>query len=144
VKNAASAPAEALVRAHKELLQDLQNLEAMTLRPAAKGPAELIARLERACTDLAAHFQLEEENGYLEDLRRRSPHLEHEIEQLRQEHRDLARSLKTVLAAAREGTAAEEAVRQEVRHWINSVRKHERHENRLVQDAYNVDLGPED
>jgi hypothetical protein len=44
----------------------------------------------------------------------------------------------------RTGQPMEEAIRDQLRSWVESVRKHEARENSLVQCAFNVDVGAED
>jgi hypothetical protein len=109
--------------------------------PAASNE-DLSIRLDRTRAHLAEHFRFEEENGYLAGVLERAPHLERAIHHLREEHGELLRSLDALGAEAR-GAAARD-VRAGVLEWIRQARKHERSENVLVQDAYNIDLTAED
>jgi|SRR5208283_1040539 len=136
--------AEALGRAHAALLEDLRKLKA-TVRPGSEnGLLELRARLDATRVHITEHFRFEEENGYMDVVRKREPRLERTILQLAEEHRQLARSLDSLIGTAREATRLGDPLRDEVREWIKRVRQHESHENDLIQDAFNLDIGAED
>jgi hypothetical protein len=131
---------DALLQAHRDLLRDLQALQAAARGMAPSG-ADLAACLDQARADLAEHFRFEEENGYLAAVLKRAPHLERAVRHLGEEHGELLRALDELRAAARSGAAG---VAARVEEWLQKVRKHERSENVLVQDAFNVDLAAED
>jgi hypothetical protein len=78
--------AEALRRAHEALGRDLQALEATFARDSAENLALIKIRLKATQTHLLEHFRFEEQNGYMEKIRKREPRLEHAIEQLASEH----------------------------------------------------------
>ncbi|HEY8505793.1 MAG TPA: hemerythrin domain-containing protein [Gemmataceae bacterium] len=136
--------AEALRRAHLALLEDLRRLE-QAARPApGEGAAALRARLEEVRPHVAEHFRFEEQNGYMDVVRSRAPHLDRAIGQLAEEHRLLAQSLDALIAEAGAVGEPGEALRAEVRAWVGRVRRHEAGENELIQDVFNLDLGAGD
>jgi hypothetical protein len=139
-----NALVEALGRAHEGLLEDLRHLEGAAHPAAAEGLDGLRARLAATRAHLAAHFRFEEQNGYLDAVRKREPRLERAVQQLADEHRQLAESLEGLVREAGAATSLEDPLRQEVRAWIERVRQHEARENDLVQDAFNRDIGTED
>ena len=143
-----NAVVEALSRAHEGLLEDLRNLEGAVegaVHPAAgKGLERLRARLAVTRTHLAAHFRFEEQNGYMDAVRKREPRLERTVQQLADEHRQLAESLDGLIRESGAAASLGDTLRQEVRAWTERVRQHEARENDLIQDTFNLDIGAED
>jgi hypothetical protein len=134
--------AEALSRAHAALLDDLRKLEEAASSP--EGLPALRARLDATQAHLAEHFRFEEQNGYMDAVRKREPRLERAVEQLADEHRQLARSLGALIENARSASGLDAALGEEVRGWVGLVRQHETREIDLIQDAFNLDIGAED
>ena len=135
---------EALLRAHRALLGDLRALEE-GVRPGGKESlSALRTDLEATRLHLAEHFAFEEQNGYLDSVRKLQPYLERAVQLLLEEHRELSASLRTLAAEAESAPALAEGLREKVRAWVQQVRRHERREDSLVQDAFNIDLTGED
>ncbi len=133
--------AETLTQAHAALSEQLRLLDEAAL---AAGVVELRNRLGSTQTHLVEHFRLEEQNGYMGAVRERAPRLERAIEQLALEHHELARSLQALIAQSKAATSVDDPFRQQIREWIKRVRRHEAHENDVLQDAFNLDIGAED
>jgi len=144
MKRTETSVAEALGRAHVALLEDLRKLEGAAQPPSAKGLAELRTRLGRTRTHITEHFRFEEKNGYMAAVRKREPRLERTVQQLADEHRQLAQTLDGLIEQAGAARTLDEALREKVRAWVEKVRKHEASENDLVQDVFNLDVGAED
>ena len=138
------AVAESLSQAHAVLLADLRELEQAVHPSSGEGLAELRARLGEARADITKHFRFEEQNGYMDVVRKREPRLERNIQQLADEHRRLVESLDGLVREFGTATKLGDTLRQEVRAWVERVRQHEARENDLIQDAFNLDIGPED
>jgi hypothetical protein len=136
--------ADALLRAHGALLADLRKLEEAIRPSSGESPKELLVRLGATRTHILEHFRFEEQNGYLDAVRQREPRLERIIQQLAEEHRQLTQALDTLLGEAQAAVNLGESLRQDIRAWVESVRRHEARENDLVQDAFNLDIGAED
>jgi hypothetical protein len=137
------AVAEALGFAHATLLEDLRKL-AQAARPgSAEGLPELCARLAVTQAHLLEHFRFEEHNGYMDAVRKREPRLERAVQDLAEEHGQLARSLAELLGRAG-ATSPDDGVRQAVLDWVERVRRHEGRESALVQEAFGTDIGAED
>jgi hemerythrin-like domain-containing protein len=134
--------AEALGRAHKALLNDLQKLQEAAA--ASAKVSDLRDRLQATRRHITEHFRFEEQNGYLDAVRKREPRLDRVINELAQEHRQLAQSLDGLIAEAQSASVAAPAFCAQVRDWVDSVRQHETRENDLVLDAFNQDLSAED
>jgi hypothetical protein len=144
MKRTETSVAEALGRAHAALLEDLRKLEGAAQPPSAKGLAELRTRLGRTRTHITEHFRFEEKNGYMAAVRKREPRLDRTVQQLADEHRQLAQTLDALIDQAGVARTLDEALREKVRAWVEKVHKHEASENDLVQDAFNLDVGAED
>jgi hypothetical protein len=136
--------ADSVGRAHKALLKDLQALEKAASAAAKKGLPFLRSRLEATRGHIVEHFRFEEQDGYMDIVRKREPRLGHAIDELAKEHGQLLREADLLLKEATAATGIDEAMRAKVSEWINHVRRHEARENHLIQDAFNVDIGPED
>ena len=134
----------ALSRADATLLEDLRQLEE-AIRPASgERLAELRTRLGATRVHIAEHFRFEEENGFMEAVRKREPRLERAIQQLAGDHRQLTKSLDAVIKEAEAATNPNDTLRNAVREWLEHVRQHEIRENDVVQDAFNFDIAAED
>jgi len=142
--NTETSVAEALRRAHAALVVNLRTLEEAALAGPEDGPGNLRARLRATQAHLAEHFRCEEQNGYMDAVRKREPRLERTIQELADEHRQLMQCLETLLQGARSDRCLGEPFREEVRRWVERVHQHEVRETDLVQDAFNLDLGAED
>ncbi|MCS7046010.1 MAG: hemerythrin domain-containing protein [Gemmataceae bacterium] len=134
---------EALLTAHRRLANDLQALEE-AVRPGAANLEALRSSLAATYTHVCDHFHGEEHHGYLTEVRRRAPHLEHDVVELQQEHRQLRMALDDLLAKARLAKKWEEALAESARDWLHRLRRHESKENQVVQDAFNRDFSAED
>jgi len=135
---------EALSREHQALLKHLHGLEQAVATPSREEPARMIPRLETLREHLTQHFRFEEENGYMDVVRRREPHREREINQLQEEHRELAQTLAALLAEAGKARHLHDTFAEKVRAWVKRIRHHESHENDLVLDTFNRDTSAED
>jgi hypothetical protein len=93
---------------------------------------------------LLAHFRFEEQNGYMDAIRRREPRLERAIQELLEEHRVLKDQLDELIAATQTGKDQDAALPDGVHKWIQHLRRHEAAENRLMEEAYTQDIGSED
>jgi hypothetical protein len=136
--------AGAMKEAHTALFEALDKLEAAIHPGSTGGLTELYARLGTTLAHITEHFQFEEQNGYMDAVRKREPRLDREIRHLRAEHAELAHSLNDIIRAADAVTNVSESLEAQVRVWVERVRQHERHENGLVQNAFNLDVGAED
>jgi hypothetical protein len=72
------------------------------------------------------------------------PRFERTIQELADEHVQLAQSLDALIGAAATARVLDDGLREQVRLWIDFIRRHEKRENDLVQDAFNLDVSAED
>jgi len=136
--------AEAMGAAHETLMKDLRKLEEAASPSLTKAVAELNARLASTFAHVTEHFRFEEQNGYMDAVRKREPRLERIVEQLAEEHHQLAQSLNALVTQSKSSLSADDGFRAKVRAWIDQIRHHEARENQLVQEAFNLDLAAED
>jgi hypothetical protein len=123
---------DALIRSHRILLEDLQDLE--------MARSGLATRLDRTRMHLAEHFRFEEQNGYLASIVEEHPHLDRAVQRLHDEHRELLAELDRLRAEAHSARQLPEGLTDRIARWARKVRRHEQSENILVEDAFNVDL----
>ncbi len=135
---------EKLRQAHVDLREDL-GLLAETLRPQNVVTLHVLQeRLQQTQTHILNHFRLEEQGGYLQEVREAEPRLSREIDQLQAEHGQLIKDLQALLADLEEEAEVDNTVRKKVQTWIKHVRHHESRENLLVEDAFTLDIGDKD
>jgi hypothetical protein len=135
---------DALLQAHRSLLKDLRALHRAVQATPAERPAELAAVLEGARANVHRHFHFEERNGYTASVLEVQPHLERAVQRLHEEHGRLLRWLDGLIAEVRSASALSDELREQVRGWLRGIQRHERSENILVQDAFNLDIGSEE
>lgn len=142
MKNATVSLAENLGRAHAALSKGLQKLEELAIDPAT-ALQDVQVELATLQKHIAEHFRFEEQNGYMNAVQKSEPQRERTIEKLREEHRELSRSLNELVSDA---DPAKNIVflRARIQSWIKQVRDHEERENDLVQEVFNRDTWAED
>lgn len=133
-----------LGRLHALLHQELSRVEAMVRAPTGDVRGSLLQALLAMRPQLDEHFRFEEDNGYMREVLAREPNWERTAEHLREEHGLLLRALDALLEEARSEKAAPDTFGERVLAWAKAVRRHESEENRLFQDAFNVELSAED
>src|SRR6516164_2978409 len=89
--------AEALSRAHDALLNDLGMLCESVDPASGQTPDGLRARLSTTQAHITEHFRFEEQNGYMDKVRKREPRLERIIRELAEEHSQLRSSLEELI-----------------------------------------------
>jgi hemerythrin len=128
--------ADTLHHAHTELLRDLRQLEEAVHSGSSEGPTELGDCLGKMRAHLADHFRFEEQDGYMAAILKEEPRFAPLVQELLDEHRQLAQTLDALLQDVRAARSLQDALRERVRAWVKRVRHHESRENRLVQEVY--------
>ena len=128
--------AEALHEAHADLFRDLLQLEESVRVGSAEGQPELSTRLENVRMHLTDHFRFEEQDGYMAPLLKEEPRVGPVVQELLDEHRQLAEALNALLQEISAARSSREDFPERVRAWVKHVRQHESRENSLVQDVY--------
>jgi len=130
-------------RALKDLLRTID--EALERRTATI--AEVSHLLARLGDQLVKHFALEEDGGYFADALVHAPQLVARANELLAQHPKMCTGAKQVLVTLQPGQTDE--------HWWRETRqrflafrvellKHERQEDKLLQEAYTQDIGSHD
>lgn len=108
-------------------------------------------RIRSSLSDLAAllksHFAREEETGYFTDIVETAPRLGSQVDAVQSEHDHLLQRLEKLderIAISNELVTNYEAIRRDIGEFLDACHEHETRENRLVQDAYLVDIGTGD
>jgi hypothetical protein len=133
-----------LAQAHTSLLNDLRELDEMFGSDSSVAPLQAGERLAAIHTRISDHFGFEEQSGWLEALRKQTPRLDREASRLLEEHRELIRSLDTLIEEVEASNSLNDAFYEKVRHWIFRVRDHETREDELLERSVNEDLGSGD
>jgi len=126
-----------------ELLERIQH----TLASPQADPAHVAEMFQELGAQLLAHFDQEEHGGYFTEVTERAPHLRSRASALEQEHADLAARLVALKQAAAMKNAEAlgwQRLQQEFAGFFESFRVHEAAENKLLQEAYNDEIGVKD
>jgi hypothetical protein len=105
---------------------------------------DLCDRLGAVRDHVANHFRLEETNGYMDVVAKRQPRLDRAIRLLAEEHAGLLQSLDDIIAEAIRTTAVDDRLRNQITAWLERIHTHEDRENRLIEDAFDFDIGAND
>ncbi len=124
------------------LLGDLRDLLA---DPTDEHTGEwLIAVLDALLDTLPREFRLKSEGGYLSEVLEQYPSWSNQIDDLREEHLALYRRLHELrrhLAGENQQQGIEESLQEDLHRWMNRFTAHQRHERRLVQQAFTLEVG---
>lgn len=124
---------------HDQIRTLLADLEA---RQAPDAIGAVVAELVRI---LPRHFGEEEaEGGFFDQLRDKRPELDHRLQGLAADHREMSRDLTYLAEAIGEVNVALEHMAQTKSRFVQRLRAHERQESRLMLDTYMTDLGTSD
>jgi hypothetical protein len=136
-----------------ETLEDYTALEYILLgdlRDLLEEPADqftrswLVAVLDALLDTLPREMALKESSGYLSEVLDEYPSWYRHVEDLQNEQRLLVLSLQALRDRLdTSGPYERDAVRvnSTVRHWMNRLVAHRRHETRLLQTAMNLECG---
>jgi hypothetical protein len=130
--------------AHAALLEELGKLELIAATNSPQAFPALRSRLADAHILITEHFRSEEENGFMKAIQESQPCLKRDVQHLVNEHSRLMQWLDALIAQATAAGHMNESIRAGVRRWLDKVRDHETQENKLVEDAFLVDVGSGD
>ena len=133
--------ADEMRRAHADLFRGLADLRAAVAR---QNLPDARARLAAVRERVGEHFLLEEAGGYMDVVRARQPRLDRAILHLMAEHKELLRSLDGIIEEAGGAISLNAWLGNAIGAWTDRVRRHEDRENELIEDAFDLDLGPGD
>jgi hypothetical protein len=127
------------------LLGDLRDL--LEEYPDESNRKWLFAVLDALLDTLPREFQLRCEGGYLAEVVEQYPNWMPQVEQLRDEHEMLYANLgelRSRIAARSPFSLIASEVRRDLMGWMRSMLAHHRHERRMVQTAFNLEVGTGD
>mgnify|MGYP002622022752 CR=1 FL=1 len=108
---------------------------------------DVVDLLWRLRDQLAMHFALEDAYGYFDDAIAEAPRLSQQAEQLRRQHDDLFLQICELVEEAEQllyGERAEQnraTLAASYRSFHVTFHEHESHENRLILEAFDDDIG---
>ncbi len=140
----ANATTAELGRAHTALMSELAKLKATVQPGSGANLVQIGTQLAAIHRHITVHFAFEEQQGWIDVVRRQEPRWEHAIGQLVQEHRQLANSLETLTEEADAAKNLSQILCEKILRWIDRVIDHETRENELFEDALATDLGAGD
>ena len=107
----------------------------------------LVSLLNSLAVHLQTHFEFEEADGYFEDIIQKAPRLVSAVDQLIQEHSKMLQEIDELIKIARDDFAFKHdttGLAKRYGQFRDKLAAHEHMENKLVQEAYNVDVGTKD
>jgi hemerythrin len=145
MSDATSECFEKIRQEHRELEREVGQLRNLLATPpqAIERPA-LFDVVDRLCTTLGRHFRYEEQGGYLAQVVSRFPNWSAEVEHLRQQHGELRHEIGEARGLLEEETDwAQQAleIHRRLNDWVAKLASHQDRENRLYQEAFNLDVG---
>ncbi|MCG3138583.1 MAG: hypothetical protein HJJLKODD_02448 [Phycisphaerae bacterium] len=141
--------AQKALKIHEELDREVDLLRLrMASKPDAHGDHWLTAfasHFRHFHTQLRSHFEMEEEGGFMKPVVDKRPTLSPQIARLREEHRQmrhLCYELEMFVEECRAPSLQQIAhIRERSDEIIDCLKAHEKAENQLIQDAFQLDLG---
>jgi hypothetical protein len=124
------------------LLGDLRDL--LEEPPDAHTSKWLVAVLDELLATLPRELRLRQRGGYLTEVLEQYPSWHCHVERLRSEKHQLYGKLLALRQRLdQHGSLAEiaDVVRRDLREWMTSFAAHHRHERRLVQEAFTLEVG---
>lgn len=124
------------------LLGDLRDL--LEERPDEQNRRWLDAVLHALLETLPREFALRQQGGYLAEVLDRYPNWGGQIDGLQEEKRHLYEKLQQLHSRIRHRASYRRVARElrgELRAWMTSLIAHHRHERRLIQSAFNTEVG---
>ncbi|MCH8829160.1 MAG: hypothetical protein IID45_06240 [Planctomycetes bacterium] len=104
----------------------------------------LTAVLDALLDTMPQGFALQEDGGYMSDVLDIYPNWSGQVSQLLEERETLFGKLETLrerLADRESFRKVADELRRDLRDWMNSLGAFHRHERRLLQTAFNLDVG---
>lgn len=136
--------ADEMRRAHVNLMRGLRDLRAAVRSQSSESLLGVRSRLGAVREQVAEHFRMEEQGGYMDVVRQRQPRLERAAEHLAAEHEELLHALDELIRTAGQATSLTPSLGDAIEAWAEGIRGHEDRENQLIEDAFDLDLGPGD
>lgn len=107
-------------------------------------PVMCQAQLQNLRDELRRHFQLEEQGGYMQEIREKRPNWNDRIDDLLTQHAAMLSTMGELLDEADEIVRRTEQWQANFEKLLSALDNHEHAENQLVQEAYEQDIGSKD
>lgn len=137
---------QAILAGHQELKALLEQID--QLLATRSGTIEEACHLLAQMGDrLVKHFSLEEREEYFEEAVLHAPQLVAKVNRLLAQHPKICSQAQSLVAEATSRSVHQdwwEATRRLFLSFRNELLHHERAEDRLLQEAYNLDIGSHD
>jgi len=104
----------------------------------------LAAVLDALLETLPRELELKGKGGYLSEVVEEKPNWSHHVDTLRREYDDVyetLRELRRHVSGKTDYAETANRLRQGLHDWMNQLTAYHRHENRLLQEALNMELG---
>jgi len=124
------------------LLGDLRDL--LEESPDEENRRWLVVILDALLEAKQREYELQRDGGYLEEVLEQVPNWEPQVTQLQTEHRELFCNLwqlRERVNSFQPFDSMASTVRNELRAWMTSLQAHHRHTRRIMQSAFNMDIG---
>lgn len=129
---------------HMALFKSMRQLKELIRPHEDRERAALVDQLIHVRNVLAEHFAFEQRPQYLAGVLEQNPELEHKVQELRSEHLVLSEGLDNLIEDGLVSRCPIQELRKRTLEWLSLIRFHESRENRLLQDAIDLDIGTED
>lgn len=135
---------------HEHLRRELEQLQSSSSAPASgddfsQWRLELIWQVRDFKNSLLKHFDLEEEGGFMRDVRKMVPNSDLQIKGLLAEHREMEEALDRILGTLKEMNERDEdkldRLQNQVGELVTTINSHETTEQHLIQRTYYRDYG---
>ena len=135
---------------HEHLRRELEELQASSSTQAsgeqfAQWRLELIWQVRDFKNALLKHFDLEEEGGFMRDVRKMVPNSDPQVQELLAEHREMEQALDRILGTLKEMSVGDEdkldRLKNQVGELVTTINSHETTEQHLIQRTYYRDYG---
>lgn len=142
-----NSPSYEQVRQEHDALRELVGTIQLKVRRRSAPPDEVARLLSTLCQRLRTHFELEESDGFFEQITRDAPRFCRKIDLLCVEHSELLSEANELAEESKHchdtdvwwGTMA-----RDVQRFSNRLMHHESEEIKLMQQTYNDDIGAQD
>ena len=107
----------------------------------------LLAVLDALLDTLPRQYELQASGGYLSEVLEQFPNWTDQVAQLREEKQNLfakLRQLREEVSQRASFAKIAAEVRNGLRDWMASLSSHQRRERRILQTAFNLDVGASD
>lgn len=140
---------EAFLSEHRELLRQIVEMRALWFEvdQIGEGPrfADMSHTVRSLRTTLAEHFQNEECDGYLSSALQIAPRFTEKADELQGQHSKFLEMLDEFASRLDDcGFECWDDVGKQVESFVSDLQQHETEENRIMQSAFNDDVGSGD